>query len=276
MEDLLNGTPLAVLAMAMFASLLVAREIGRRLGRRGDDGSAEGGYLLSAVLGLLALLIAFTFGLALDRYETRRDLVVKEANAIGTAAFRVRLLDPPYAERLSGLYRLYAQTRLRYGLAEAAAKPPLERASQDLRARIETETLAAVQPIRTTPLGASVVQAVNDSLDVGAEREAAHAARLPTEVLLVLAAYALVSAGVLGATLPRHRGMTMLMFLLLTLALGLIFDLDRPQRGGITVSQKPIARLVAALAATPPPGAAPAPRSPATPALADAGGSSRP
>ena len=283
MDRFFNDAPLALLVLALFVGLLVARELGGWLGRRlqgATDGDAsDQGHILSGALGLLALLIAFTFGLALDRFETRRELVVAEANAIGTAEMRVRLLDAPYGPRLSQLYVRYAGTRLRYGQASAAAKPPLERESAELRALIQAEALAALQPIRTTPLAASVVAAVNDSLDVGVTREAAHEARLPATVLLALGVYAMVSAGVLGYVLAGgrrpHRALSTLLFVLLTLAIGLILDLDRARSGSIRVSQLPMEKLVAGFAATPP--AAPgSPPSPATPASPDAGGSSHP
>ncbi|MBL8772843.1 MAG: hypothetical protein JNK30_15790 [Phenylobacterium sp.] len=265
MDAVLQTAPLPVLAGGLFVALLAARELGGWLAGRRPRGQDETqGYVLSGVLGLLALLIAFTFGLALDRYETRRELVVAEASAIGTAVMRVRLLDPPAADELDRLYREYVMLRTRYGHADAARKPPLAKASADLRTRIESAMLAAAAPIRTTPLAALVVPAVNESLDVGVAREAAHAARLPASVIAALAIYALVAAGVLGSTLATaarpHRRSVAMMFLLLTLALGLILDLDRPQGGTVRISQAPLDELAAELAARPPPSAASPPR----------------
>ena len=281
MGQFLNATPLWVLALLLFACLMAAWEAGAWLERRlsaaqkdGDD--SELGYMHTGVLGLLALLIAFTFGLALERYQTRRDLVVAEANAIGTAEMRVHLLDPPYAGRLAGLFRTYAETRLRYGEAPSTQTAPLERQSDALRGRIQAETLAAVWDIRTTPLAALVVSAVNEALDTGAEREAAHAARLPTTVVVALVVYALVSAAVLGHALARarrpYRATSALLFLLLTLALTLILDLDRPRRGTITISQEPMARLIRSLSAAMPA----SPSSPAAQAPGTPGGSAPP
>ncbi|MBU1377425.1 MAG: hypothetical protein KKE02_14965 [Alphaproteobacteria bacterium] len=284
MDKLVNGTPLWALAALLFLALMASREAGgwlRRRTLRNSDGEAiEHDYILNGILGLLALLVAFTFGLALDRYDARRDLVVDEANAIGTAEMRVRLLDPAQGLHLAGLYRQYAETRLKYGEALAADKPPLQRQSQALRARIEIDALAALQPVRLTPLAAMVTPAVNESLDIGVTREATHASRIPTMVLAVLAIYALVSAGVLGAALTAagrsNRGLSGLLLALLTLAIIVILDLDRPQEGSIRISQQPLADLVAGFAATPLPVAATAPPSPAIPASPAAGGSSRP
>jgi hypothetical protein len=261
MDRVFNDSPLWAIALALLAGLIGTRELGGwiALGRAhdpGDEATAHG-YIVSGVLVLLALLLGFTFGLALDRYETRRDIVVAEANAIGTAEMRVRLLDAPHAAGLVALYHDYAETRLRYGNATALDKPPLQRASAVLRDRIQAATLAAVQPFRTTSLAVLVVPAVNETLDIGAAREAANDARIPTSVIAVLVAYALIAAGVLGSALAgarrTHRSTTALLFLLLTLAICMILDLDRPKRGTIQISQVPMERLVQGLRATPPP-----------------------
>ncbi len=274
MDPVLDGWPLTVIGGVIFLLLLMAWEAGAALGQRtpaDDGGDAAHGYILSGVLGLLALLIAFTFGMALDRFETRRGLVMTETNAIGTAEMRAHLLDPPDATRLSGMLRTYAVTRLRYGLATAADKPPLAEASERQRAQIQSTTLAAVQPIRTTPLAALVVSAVNDTIDIGATREEAHAARLPASVMVVLVVYAVVAAGVLGYALSaaraRRRTVSALMFLLLSLALCLILDLDRARGGTIKISQAPMARLVAGFKLPEMPGSPPSPTTPALPVV---------
>ena len=275
MDPVLDGWPLTIIGGVIFLLLMTAWEAGAALGQRtqaDDSGDAAHGYILSGVLGLLALLIAFTFGMALDRFETRRGLVMTETNAIGTAEMRAHLLDPSDAIRLSGMLRTYAVTRLRYGLAAAADKPALAEASEGQRGEIQSTTLAAVQSIRTTPLAALVVSAVNDMIDIGASREEAHVARLPASVMVVLVVYAVVAAGVLGYALSaaraRRRAVSALMFLLLSLALCLILDLDRARGGSIKVSQAPLARLVASFKPTASPGSPPSPTTRALPAAA--------
>src|SRR4029078_11578027 len=74
---------------------------------------AQEGYLQVAMLGTLGLLLAFSFGMVLNRYETRRELVVQEANAIGTAYLRSQLLDDPYGARLSKLLVRYTANRIK-------------------------------------------------------------------------------------------------------------------------------------------------------------------
>src|SRR4249920_2690061 len=93
--------------------ILGATEIGRWLGTRaGDRGGEQVRTLEGAVLGLLALMIAFTFAMALSRYEARRDAVLSEANAIGTAALRARLLPEPHNTETPQLLRDYVKLRL--------------------------------------------------------------------------------------------------------------------------------------------------------------------
>jgi hypothetical protein len=263
-DEILNNWPLGLLGLVIFAGFLFTWECGVLLGRRSKDSQhrdAAHGYILSGVFGLLALLIGFTFGMALDRYETRRGLGVAEANAIGTAEMRVRLLEGETGERLSALLRKYAQNRLAYGQAGVAQKPPLAKASEALREQLQSETLEGLAPISTTALAALIVSGVNEAIDVGAEREAAHAARLPTTVAIVLLVYAAVAAGVLGFALSgssrTHRPVSALMFLLLTLALTLILDLDRPRGGSIQISQAPMEELIASFKPPATPGSRP-------------------
>jgi hypothetical protein len=93
--------------------LLSATEFGRWLGTRvSDQGAEEVLTLRGAVLGLLALMIAFTFAMALSRFEGRRDAVLNEANTIGTTALRARLFPEPHSTETLKLLREYVQVRL--------------------------------------------------------------------------------------------------------------------------------------------------------------------
>jgi hypothetical protein len=230
----INDAPLFLIAALLFAALCLLREAGCSLRRRvvtEHDESADKGYLFSGMLGLLALLIAFTFGLAVDRFEARRNLVVDEANAIGTAEMRTQMLPPPDGTRLTNMLRDYARTRETYGLSPPGDRPTIERAS-------------AAQP-----LGPFVGQSINSVLDIGVEREAMNEARVPLTILRALVLYALLTAAMLGYGLAgpraRHRGTTVIFFGLLTLSILLILDLDRPQSGSIRINQAPMTQLVA-------------------------------
>src|SRR5947208_6022638 len=111
----LNDYPLTLVFVISLALILAASEIGHRLGlRAGDTGGANIATLESSMLGLLALMISFTFAMALTRFEARRDAVLSEANSIGTTALRARLLPEPHRMELLKLLRDYAQLRIDY------------------------------------------------------------------------------------------------------------------------------------------------------------------
>ena len=108
---LLVSTPLTLIA-GLFIAMLAFVEIGRRIGfhRKFEGlGAVEG-----AVFGLMGLLIAFTFGSAAVRFETRRNLVVEEVNDIGTAYLRLDLLPPAAQPKLRDAFRRYVDSRLAF------------------------------------------------------------------------------------------------------------------------------------------------------------------
>jgi len=244
----LASFPLTVIALAILAALLVAAWIGYRghlwLLRRSGEAEAEShDHLLSAVLGLLALLLGFTFSLALNRYEARRDLVVQEANAIGTTWLRVQILEPPNKAAMSGLLRAYLDTRLSWSEADANASA----ATAALQQKLWTATGQAVRSEPNPQLSRAVMDAMNQSFDLASARSAARLAHVPDRVLTVLLLYAVLSAAMLGYTSAAkgrpQRIATISVLVLLTLALVMILDIDRPRSGAIQVSQQPLEEL---------------------------------
>jgi len=259
---LMDMLPLWLIMPLLFAALVAARELGgwlhgriARSDKENHDEATDKGMLVSAVLGLLALLIAFTFSLSLNRYDQRRAIVVEEANAIGTAEMRVRLLPSPHDASVSRMLQDYARTRLAYGESPAAEKAALAARSSSQRNEIQSAALVALAPEARNPLAGLVTPSINSVLDIGVEREALNAARIPGTILVILLAYNLLTALMLGFALTgkraRHRPATIILFASLTLTLAMILDLDRPQRGTIRVDQTPIKQLVEGFAPVP-------------------------
>jgi len=244
----LASLPLTVIALAILAALLVAATIGYRghlrlLHRSGETEAESHDHLLSAVLGLLALLLGFTFSLALNRYEARRDLVVQEANAIGTTWLRAQILEPPNKAAMSGLLRAYLDTRLSWSEADAGASARTAALQQKLWAA----TAQTMRSESNPQLSRAVMDAMNQSFDLASARGAARLAHVPDRVLTVLLLYAVLSAAMLGYTSAAkgrpQRIATASVLVLLTLALVMILDIDRPRSGAIQVSQQPLEEL---------------------------------
>jgi hypothetical protein len=180
--------------------LLSATEFGRWLGTRvSDQGAEEVLTLQGAVLGLLALMIAFTFAMALSRFEGRRDAVLNEANAIGTTALRARLLPEPHTETLN-LLREYVQVRL--DITQRVPTPEefsaaLSRSSEIHEALWQQAKAMAANDSGIVPTGL-FIQSLNELIDDQEKRLTALRNRVPNVVLLALYGVAAVAGAFSG------------------------------------------------------------------------------
>ncbi len=257
-----DGAPLAVLGAVGLVLMVFAVLGGAKLRSRHDrlqtatNGLEDGqeSYIVSAVLGLLALLLGFTFALAVDRYETRRALVLEEANAIGTAYLRTQLLDEPHRARISGLLVDYTDNRLALAVAGPAKAAPFLVGNDRLITELWAATSSAFTTIKGLDFSSAYLDSMNALIDLDASRKVARTVHVPTEVFVVLITYIVVTAGVLGYVLVGRRGKTSaaIMLALLGMSFLLIIDVDRPTRGGIREVQTPMQQLRDSLRAQPP------------------------
>src|ERR1017187_6949952 len=112
------------IALVTAVLILIAAELGYRYGRKRAErlgGEASVGAILAAAFGVVALLLAFSFQLAITRYDVRRETVVREANAIGTTILRAQLLDAPTRAQMLPLLRQYVASRIAFSEAGADA-----------------------------------------------------------------------------------------------------------------------------------------------------------
>jgi hypothetical protein len=260
-DRVLLGAPIWAIGLGLFALLIgmmllgitVRRRTERKAASRNED--AQEGYIVSGALGLLALLLGFTFAMAIDRFDTRRSLVLEEANAIGTTYLRAQLLDEPHRGRLSRLLAGYTASRIRLAAADARdERRALMAQSDDYQQRLWAATVAAVRPIRALAVSARFVDAMNATIDAGAARVASRRAHVPSRVLVMLAVYMLITAYILGYAMSaaRRRSATAVLLGLTTLAYTLILDIDRPTGGRVLESQAPMEDLLAMMRKSPP------------------------
>lgn len=257
------GLSLIGLAVAIFASMLVAslvgygaREVERRRARnRGVEVEhSQESYLVGGMLGLLALLLAFSFSMALSRFEERRHLVIHEANAIGTSYLRAQLLDEPHRSRLSKLLVDYTDNRIALGRATPEQVRPYLKRNDQLLTDIWTAVAASRESALRHGITTTLLMTYNEVIDLDTERKVSRTMRIPEEVLLLLLGFMILTAAVLGYLLEDRRGRLggCVLFLLLTLCAGIIADLNRPTSGSIQESQEPMLKLQESLKAQPP------------------------
>ena len=186
------------------------------------------------------MLLGFTFALAVQRYETRRTLVVEEANAIGTTYLRAELLDEPQrGDSLAALER-YADEAIAF-----AHEKPGTAGFDDASARMEATqnelwTLAG-DAMEADPSGNATrlyVESLNETIDAHSSRAASMNNRVPSSVmwlLIVGSAVALAALSLYLTLLGRGIVTSVVAAAVLLVTLFVSFDLDRPTRGLITV-----------------------------------------
>jgi hypothetical protein len=255
MLDLYNY-PLPMVFVVGLALVLALSEIGWQLEARAvGRASSNLTTLESAMLGLLALMIAFTFSMALSRFEARRDAVLNEANAIGTTALRARLLPEPHRSETLKLLREYVQIRLdiaRSGTSLAQQIAVINRSNAIQEALWQQTKAMAAKDKGLIPTGL-FIESLNSMIDDQGKRLAALRSRVPNIVLLALFSIAAVAGAFAGYAsgldAKRTRLPVYLMGLVVSAVIFLILDLDRPSAGFITNNQQPMIDTAATIAA---------------------------
>jgi hypothetical protein len=216
---------------------LVVRHV-RRIAKEEEKPSGQETTVVAEVLGLLSLLLAFTFGVALDRYESRRELVNSEAASIGSAYAISQTLDEPHRSRMSGLLKTYVDNRILLG-EHGGQEEDLVRTNDRLLTDISAAVRAASDSALAHGISEPFVEKTTDILEHDSLRKLARLTRVPPGVLQVLFVYVVVAAAMLGYVLDelRARIAAFLLFLLLTLSLVVIVDLNRPESGFIREPQ---------------------------------------
>jgi len=202
----------------------------------------------AAVLTLLGLLLGFTFAMAVSRHDARRQLVVQEANAISTTALRARLLPEPQAANAGRLLREYVALRIEAHRETQFSQrfTALRKSSADLHERLWNEAVAAAAK-QPTPITASFIASLNETIDLEATRIAAKRNHVPGAVWLLLLCVAGCGMWLTGWEAGMARGHPFLarfvLPLLIALAIALIADIDSPRGALITLDERPLLEL---------------------------------
>ena len=238
----LTHYPLLVFATAYMA-LWLASAVGSWLRRRypnaGDEQNEHLGVILAATLTLLALIIGFSFSMATNRYDQRKNFEEAEANAIGTEILRADFLPPADAANMRKLLGEYLdQRRVRID----------ERTSQ-LQADLWSSVRGpfAAQP---TTVAALALAGMNDVINSQGYTQAAFWNRIPTAAWCLMAAIALCSNVLFGYRSRNGNAagkLILLLPLVVSIAFLLIADIDAPRHGLIEVRPQNLESLAKSL-----------------------------
>ena len=241
----LDALPLWGVFIVILLIVLLSVEFGYRLGkyRRSHhemEKEAPLGTMVGATLGLLAFILAFTFGLAASRFDNRRQLLLDEANAIGTTYLRAGML-PERGQQVRDLLRDYVAARLE---AVQPGKLAQEiRRSEDIQQKVWTEAETVGNHNPNSIIVGLFVQSLNQMIDVHAARlQAGLRSRIPSAIwlgLLTVAVLSLAAMGYLEGLAGTRRSLAVFaVAVAFSVVIELIADLDRPQEGVLRVSQQ--------------------------------------
>lgn len=247
------------LSLALFGAMVLGKVTRRFIrGKDARNGSETHGFLLSAALALLGLLIAFTFSMASARFDARRGALLEEANAVGTTYLRFQIPEEPYRGMLSKEMLSYLDARHAFFAAgsDLAAVDRADAATGVVQNRIWKTLTDWIRNHPGSTATASLLQATNDMFDLAASDRVVRETRVPLTIVRAIAVYSLIAAFLLGqssvAKKDNNPFAAVAVFILVALSIALILDLDRPASGSITISTTPFDRAAAAIRAMEP------------------------
>ena len=196
---------------------------------------------------LLSLLLGFTVAMVLPRFDERTQLVVDEANAIGTTMLRAETLPEPHRSRTTELLREYVMVRRDFARQTLLNRPALDRETQrtkDLQRQLWQEMLAAIQQ-NPTVVVTTYLQALNAMIDLAEKRLAAFENRVPSTVWLIIFLVAVFQSFTIGFSLKRRFWFSLVMTpMVVAIVMALVVDLDSPHTGLIGIRQNSMERLI--------------------------------
>jgi hypothetical protein len=240
---LLYSLPNGIVLLMVFAILLFASYFGFRLGALVESRGPEGNpYFLaevvpSTILGLLTLILGFTFSMTVGRFENRRRLVIEEANAISTTYLRSKLLRSSHGAVIGELLTRYLDERIAYYAEDRKDSDPRLEA---LRSEIWNHVIEATRVDRGA-IENGFVTSMNVTFDIGNARNIALRKQLPPMIywsILFIAAMAMTSFNFARA-MRGERGLWQpaLLVLMISFVFCLILDIERPREGAVRITQ---------------------------------------
>ena len=238
-----------IYAISLFISMLVCLELGRRYGLKHtleepEKASGSKRIIEGAFFGLLSLLLAFSFSGAISRFDHRRELIIDEANDIGTAYLRVDMLATDEQPKMRDLFRTYLDVRL----AAYRALPNIDEAKKKLNESIQLQNqiwALAVSSTRNTSShpdsGKLLLPAINSMIDISNTRTWAALTHPPVIIFGFLFFVALICSFIAGGTLATAKTkpwVHALAFALLTCAsVFTILEIEYPREGFINIEK---------------------------------------
>jgi hypothetical protein len=253
---MLEHIPVGILSLLVVIVILGSVWMGflasgkRRLtGTAGESPEEQGvAAVVAALFGLLAFMLAFTFGLAAARREVRRDLLLDEVNSIGTTYLRAGLTPEPHRSQIRQELRDYVDLRIDAVKNRENLQTNIQK-SKDIQKRLwaQAEEIADDE-LQNADIVSLFIDSLNETIDLQTKRVVVGGYRIPSIVWVVFLALTVLAGGALGYGVGlKSKKLNWTVAILLSVSFAavafLIFDLDRVAEGWLTINQGPMYEL---------------------------------
>lgn len=248
--SLINRIPLFLLFGLTLAYVFLAIGAGMRLGelaRKGSTDQESIGSVVGASLALVAFMLAFTFNMAANRFDVRKQLLLEEMNSIGTTYLRTGLLPHPYREVTRELLREYVDLRVRVSRQEIALTEAIVLA-ESVQQKLWTVVTTMVDGETASLSQVMFIESLNEMIDLQTQRETVGLQyRIPDTIWVAL--YAVTGLGMLilgyqfGRPHMRNIQVNVLLAIAFSFVIMLIADLDRAEEGTVRLNNQPLYEL---------------------------------
>lgn len=239
----LNQTEAWIIALLLFILMVISSFVGNKIGNyiRHKKDTINKPTETSGLLALLFFLLAFTFGMSGDRYDSRRKIVVEEANNIGTAILRSDLYPDSTRTLFRKDFKEYVEARISFHEVGANANEILkaDSISQVISSKLWRRASNLAKDPTYLAATQQMIPALNSMIDIATSRLAGEKAKVPQSILIMLFFLALISAFYNGYSEGRKGRIDWLVqigfCLLVSLVILFTLDLDRPRRGFVNL-----------------------------------------
>lgn len=233
-----------LITVALFIGMILMMSVGKKLGtlqlmKRPDKERSPYGSLEAAVFGLLGLLIAFSFSGAASRLDSRKKMVIDEANCIGTAYLRLDFLPAETQTVLKEKYRQHVKLRLEtfHSFPDVALVKETYRKNQELLDDIWKQSVAACKAVKDPAVTTAVVNATNAVIDMTTSRTRQSLMHQPIIIFALLFALALGCSLLAGYGMAINRARNRIhqfwFALIMSIVIYVILDIEYPRSGMI-------------------------------------------
>ncbi|MCP5450286.1 MAG: hypothetical protein H6972_06985 [Gammaproteobacteria bacterium] len=241
----------AISLIVLWLSAWIGRSFLRTQHKLDTDTHEDLGIILAATLTLLGLIIGFSFSMAIERYDQRKNFEEAEANAIGTEYVRADLLPVADAEKIRALLQNYLDQRILFYTAQHDRL--LQQKINIRTTQLQNELWSAIQApaaAQPTPIVALAVSGMNDVLNSQGYAQAALWNRIPVAAWVLMMVIAICCNVLVGYGLRdtiRETKLLPVLPLIVSIAFMLIADIDAPRHGVIRVAPQNLIGLAESL-----------------------------